>query len=249
MATLAASDESWLSSLASDIKDNESDLDDHKQQEGVPPSDKIVKLNVGGQLFTTYESTLLKSPFFQAIFSGKFGDKQSDDGSYFIDRDGEYFKYLLNFLRCGYVEISTASASLLHREALYFQIPLDLTHIIKKMQRPNIILSQDTRKSAVWTIQEGEWTKVNMEKIPGGWDIGPTVAGECEMLDLLVERLVNRGGYRIVTSSASAVVTKASVCNDYTTGNTTGTAYQHQDSKWFCLEPYLPEKVIVGVKK
>merc|ERR1712154_273724 len=46
----------------------------------------LIKLNVGGQRFTTYAFTLCKSPYFQALFSGNFGDKPNEDETYFIDR-------------------------------------------------------------------------------------------------------------------------------------------------------------------
>ena len=36
-----------------------------------------------------------------AMFSGKFDTKPSEDGSYFIDRDGTQFRYILNYLRTG----------------------------------------------------------------------------------------------------------------------------------------------------
>ena len=34
-----------------------------------------------------------------AMFSGRFDTKPSEDGSYFIDRDGTHFRYILNYLR------------------------------------------------------------------------------------------------------------------------------------------------------
>ena len=36
-----------------------------------------------------------------AMFSGRFDTKPSEDGSYFIDRDGTHFRYILNYLRMG----------------------------------------------------------------------------------------------------------------------------------------------------
>ena len=36
-----------------------------------------------------------------AMFSGRFDTKPSEDGSYFIDRDGTHFLYILNYLRTG----------------------------------------------------------------------------------------------------------------------------------------------------
>ena len=37
----------------------------------------------------------------QAMFSGRFDTKPSEDGSFFIDRDGTHFRYILNYLRIG----------------------------------------------------------------------------------------------------------------------------------------------------
>jgi len=36
-----------------------------------------------------------------AMFSGRFDTKPAGDGSYFIDRDGTHFRYILNYLRTG----------------------------------------------------------------------------------------------------------------------------------------------------
>jgi len=64
---------------------------------------KMVKLNVGGHLFSTSLATLNKDPgsMLHAMFSGRFDTKASEDGSYFIDRDGTHFRYILNYLRTG----------------------------------------------------------------------------------------------------------------------------------------------------
>ena len=36
-----------------------------------------------------------------AMFSGRFDTKPDEDGTYFIDRDGTHFRYILNYLRTG----------------------------------------------------------------------------------------------------------------------------------------------------
>ena len=36
-----------------------------------------------------------------AMFFGKFEMKPTEDGSFFIDRDGTHFRSILNFLRTG----------------------------------------------------------------------------------------------------------------------------------------------------
>ncbi|KAL9951601.1 hypothetical protein ACROYT_G044296 [Oculina patagonica] len=63
--------------------------------------EKTLKLNIGGHLFTTSLETVTKDPssMLYAMFSERFGPKPSEDGSYFIDRDGTHFRYILNFLR------------------------------------------------------------------------------------------------------------------------------------------------------
>ena len=62
---------------------------------------KTLKLNIDGQLFTTSLDTMKKDPgsMFHALFSGRFDAKPAEDGSYFIDRDGTHFRYILNYLR------------------------------------------------------------------------------------------------------------------------------------------------------
>ena len=63
--------------------------------------EKIVTLNVGGSRYTTTLSTLTKYPdsMLGAMFSGRHALVQQEDGSYFIDRDGEAFSHILSYLR------------------------------------------------------------------------------------------------------------------------------------------------------
>ena len=64
---------------------------------------KTVTLNVGGHNFTTSLHTLKQDPgsMLHAMFSGRFYTKPAEDGSYFIDRDGTHFRFILNYLRTG----------------------------------------------------------------------------------------------------------------------------------------------------
>ena len=63
--------------------------------------EKVIKLNVGGQYFSTSKTTLVadKNSMLGIMFSGYHEFSKSDDGSYFIDADGTYFHIILNFLR------------------------------------------------------------------------------------------------------------------------------------------------------
>ena len=64
---------------------------------------ETLKLNIGGQLFTTSLATVRKDrgSILHGMFSERFDSKPAEDGSYFIDRDGTHFRYILNYLRTG----------------------------------------------------------------------------------------------------------------------------------------------------
>ena len=61
----------------------------------------IIDLNVGGQLYTTSLSILVKDPksLLGAMFSGRQRIARDARGRYFIDRDGALFRYVLDYLR------------------------------------------------------------------------------------------------------------------------------------------------------
>jgi len=85
-----------------------------------------VKLNIGGQHFTTSVQTLTKDPnsMLAAMFSGRFDMKPSEDGSFFIDRDGTHFRFILNFLRTGKLTLPEGATFTkeLEEEAEFYQI-------------------------------------------------------------------------------------------------------------------------------
>ena len=64
-------------------------------------SDARIKLDIGGHLYTTSAFTLTKYPYSKlaAMFRRRNLTKKEEDGSYFIDRDGTHFRYILNYLR------------------------------------------------------------------------------------------------------------------------------------------------------
>ena len=66
-------------------------------------SQDIISLGVGGIIYTTSRSTLTMYPdsMLGAMFGGNLPLENSKDsqGNYFIDRDGELFRYIRNFLR------------------------------------------------------------------------------------------------------------------------------------------------------
>lgn len=67
-------------------------------------SKEIVGLNIGGIKYLTTKTTLLSTSepnFFTSLLSGSFLQDFDTKGNYFIDRDGQYFAPILEYLRTG----------------------------------------------------------------------------------------------------------------------------------------------------
>jgi hypothetical protein len=72
-----------------------------------------VELNIGGRRFETSVQTLRRVPntFFDAYFSGRYAQDVCADGSIFVDRDGEHFSHVLEYMRDGVVSVAAQEAS------------------------------------------------------------------------------------------------------------------------------------------
>ena len=88
-----------------------------------------ITLNVGGIKYQTTLTTLgkYKDCLLYKMFEGLFSKKPNKDGSYFIDRNGKYFEYILDFIRNGKlnIPISDKDSYLVNHlllEADYYQI-------------------------------------------------------------------------------------------------------------------------------
>lgn len=128
-------------------------------------SSLIAELNVGGHHFTTSIQTLRKDPnsMLAAMFSGKFDIKRSKDGSFFIDRDGTHFRFILNYLRTGKLTLPEGATFLkeLEQEAKFYQIQGILDELKPKPFGKSKILTnkeqQQILKGWLPTEMEGEW--------------------------------------------------------------------------------------------
>jgi hypothetical protein len=89
--------------------------------------DSVVDLNVGGALYSTTRTTLLRhDSMLTAMFSGRHELKRRADGRIFIDRDGELFKYVLQYLRDGDLDVENLNQGprkRLKREAAFYCLP------------------------------------------------------------------------------------------------------------------------------
>ncbi|XP_068752372.1 uncharacterized protein [Montipora capricornis] len=139
-----------LQRQAAKLRDEQDAIDSlSKKFEGMDFS-SAVKLNVGGHHFTTTVQTLTKDPnsMLAAMFSGRFEMKPSKDGSFFIDRDGTYFRFILNFLRDGKLSLPEGATFLaeIAAEAEFYQIQGimdELDHPAEAKARSNV-LSEST---------------------------------------------------------------------------------------------------------
>jgi len=128
-------------------------------------SSLIAELNVGGHHFTTSIQTLRNDPnsMLAAMFSGKFDIKRSKDGSFFIDRDGTHFRFILNYLRTGKLTLPEGATFLkeLEQEAEFYQIQGILDELKPKPFGESKILTnkeqQQILKGWLPTEMEGEW--------------------------------------------------------------------------------------------
>jgi hypothetical protein len=67
-----------------------------------------IELTIGGYRFETSVQTLRRMPhtFFDAYFCGRYAQDVLNDGSIFIDRDGEHFGHVLEYMREGLVAVA-----------------------------------------------------------------------------------------------------------------------------------------------
>jgi hypothetical protein len=71
-----------------------------------------IELNIGGYRYQTSVQTLRRLPhtFFDAYFSGRYEQDVCADGSIFVDRDGEHFGHVLEYMRTGVVSVAEPGA-------------------------------------------------------------------------------------------------------------------------------------------
>lgn len=92
-----------------------------------PDGPDIVVFNAGGSRYETLLTTLRRSsmPFPDSLFSVLFGGEEwrqgcDESGAYFVDRDGDTFRYILQVLRCPQLVRQTPKG--LNREVWHYEL-------------------------------------------------------------------------------------------------------------------------------
>ena len=78
------------------------------------------------------------NPMLETMFSGKFDTQPSEDGSFFIDRDGTHFRFILNYLRDGKLILPEGATfhKELEAEATFYQIQGILDELKRRIKPP-----------------------------------------------------------------------------------------------------------------
>lgn len=110
-----------------------------------------IELNVGGKLYNTTTTTLTRLPnnLIEKMFTGQMPIAKDPKGRYFIDRDGEIFGYILDFLRTKSLTLNDHFHDMesLMQEAEFYQIN-DLKRLIQSH-------AATTRRLKIWKPTSG----------------------------------------------------------------------------------------------
>ena len=125
---------------------------------------KKIKLDVGGKIFSTSITTLVSEPdsMLAAMFSGRFELEKDEEGTFFIDRDGKHFGHILNWLRTKQLSSSIKDLDGLKMEADYYGLK-GLVNLLSKSAAEDEEKNdkQITQRELLDILKYGEPYKLN----------------------------------------------------------------------------------------
>lgn len=95
-------------------------------------NERVIKLNVGGSSFCTTFGTLKVLPYFEQLFANEVKIEILKNGEIFIDRDGDLFSDILEYLRS--FTICNANLDELKSEAKFYQLE-SMINLLDTMRR------------------------------------------------------------------------------------------------------------------
>eukprot|EP01132_Coremiostelium_polycephalum_P004089 gene4089-5117_t len=113
---------------------------ENKFSNDITLSNEWVTLNVGGRLFSTTRSTLLKDreSMLAKMFSDNWDSTRDSNGCYLIDRSPDYFSPIINYLRCGTIVIDDGiNVEGVYQEARFFNITGMIEKLATLVERKN----------------------------------------------------------------------------------------------------------------
>ena len=127
-------------------------------------------MNVGGWRFTTSLNTLRseQGSMLEKMFSGQFPIKKEQDGAVFIDRSGNYFDFILDYLRGNMVNVDDLlfddnTRKRLIKEAEYYQLEGMKNILAFKSNEKEV--DDDCKQEVVEIIQNVIQKKEHIKKI------------------------------------------------------------------------------------
>ena len=113
---------------------------------------------------------LIAGSMLHAMFSSRFDTKPGEDGSYFIDRDGTHFRYILNYLRTG--ELIVPNDEIIRRELLAEAKFYQVEGMINELEPtpsadpiPNVV--QPFKDSVILSSSQGQTLMNWLKNTPG----------------------------------------------------------------------------------
>ena len=181
--------------------------------------EKIVTLNVGGTKYTTSLSTLTKYPdsMLGAMFSGRHALLLQEDGSYFVDVDGEFFRYVLLYLRDR--EHGIYGLSVLPAEALGHVRYLSRYLQLQELETFTLINEKKRNKQQVYSLHTPQIQENPADSIWG--DVTYSVTSHQYAIDYEDE----------IDSENKTLTCTSTCCQNYQGSNIQAKKYQNAEFK------------------